>query len=114
MKIVGFILKLLAALAAIAGLVYVIATYGDKIVLWAKKLLGICDCDCQCACECEGDCDDCQCEDDCDDCACEGCCNCDAAQEALEEEVEEEVEEEAEEEAPAEEAVQAEESDFEG
>ena len=55
MKIVGVILKILAALAAIAGIVYVVATYGDKIVLWAKKLLGICECDCECACECEGE-----------------------------------------------------------
>ncbi len=109
MKIVGTILKILAALAAVAGAVYLIATYGDKIVAWAKKLLGICDCDCECACECEGDCDDCQCEDDCDDCACEGCCNCDEAQEAAAEEAP------AEEAAPADEAaVQAEEADFEG
>ena len=34
----------LAALAAIAGVVFVIATYGDKIVAWAKKLLGKCEC----------------------------------------------------------------------
>ena len=112
MKFIGAILKILAALAAIAGIVYVIINYGDKIVLWVKKLFGVCDCDCPCACECEGDCDDCQCEDDCDDCACEGCCNCDAAQETIEEVVEAEA-------APAEEsadetAVQAEEADFEG
>ena len=31
-------MKLLAALAAIAGVVYVIATYGDKIVEFAKKI----------------------------------------------------------------------------
>lgn len=31
-------LKLLTALATIAGAVYVIATYGDKIVEWAKKV----------------------------------------------------------------------------
>ena len=31
-------LKLLTALAAIAGAVYVVATYGDKIVEWAKKI----------------------------------------------------------------------------
>ena len=30
--------KLLTALAAIAGAVYVIATYGDKIVEFAKKI----------------------------------------------------------------------------
>lgn len=32
------VVKLLTALAAIAGTVYVIATYGDKIVEWAKKI----------------------------------------------------------------------------
>ena len=32
------ILKLLTALATIAGVVYVVATYGDKIVAWAKKV----------------------------------------------------------------------------
>ncbi len=36
--------KLLAALAAIVGVVYVIATYGDKIVAWAKKLMAACPC----------------------------------------------------------------------
>ena len=39
MKIFTTVLKIVTALAAIAGLVYVIATYGDKIVAWAKKLL---------------------------------------------------------------------------
>jgi len=32
-------IKVLTALAAVAGAVYVIATYGDKIVEWAKKVL---------------------------------------------------------------------------
>ncbi len=36
--------KILAALAAIVGVVYVIATYGDKIVAWAKKMLSSCPC----------------------------------------------------------------------
>ena len=35
-------LKILTALAAIAGAVFVVATYGDKIVAFAKKLLGKC------------------------------------------------------------------------
>lgn len=39
MKIFTTVLKIVTALVAIAGLVYVIATYGDKIVAWAKKLL---------------------------------------------------------------------------
>lgn len=42
MKIFGTIAKIVVALAAIAGLVYVVATYGDKIVAWAKKMLGLC------------------------------------------------------------------------
>lgn len=50
------IVKILAALAAVAGVVYVIAAYGDKIVAWAKKLLGCdpcADCDCECdECDC--------------------------------------------------------------
>ena len=31
--------KILTALAAIAGAVYVIATYGDQIVAWSKKIM---------------------------------------------------------------------------
>jgi len=41
-------LKILSALAAIAGVVYVVATYGDQIVAWAKKILASfpkCDCE---------------------------------------------------------------------
>lgn len=38
MKAFNTIVKILATLAAIAGAIYVIATYGDKIVAWAKKL----------------------------------------------------------------------------
>ena len=52
------ILKVLSALAAIAGAVYVIATYGDKIVAWAKKIVASCPCcseACKCACESESD-----------------------------------------------------------
>jgi xanthosine utilization system XapX-like protein len=43
-------MKILAALAAIVGVVYVVATYGDKIVAWAKNLLASCPC---CNSECE-------------------------------------------------------------
>ena len=39
MKIFANIVKILTALAAVAGAVYVIATYGDKIVAWAKQVL---------------------------------------------------------------------------
>lgn len=108
MKIVSTVLKIVAALAALAGVIYVIATYGDKIVAWAKKMLG------QCPCCCEDDCDDCQCESDCDDCPCDCCCDC-GCECACEEAEEAEETEEAEEAAPAEEAaVSAEETDFEG
>ena len=34
--------KILTALAAVVGAVYVVATYGDKIVQWAKNLLASC------------------------------------------------------------------------
>jgi len=39
MKTFNTILKVLAVLAAIAGVVFVVATYGDKIVAWARNLL---------------------------------------------------------------------------
>ena len=39
MKTFGAILKVVAVLAAIAGLIYIVAAYGDKMVAWAKKFL---------------------------------------------------------------------------
>ena len=98
MKNAALIAKILTALAALVGVAYLIATYGDKIVAWAKKLLA--SCPCQCNAE---DCADCECELDC------------PAEEVVVEEdiVAEEVP--AEEEAVAEEtAPVAEEADFEG
>ena len=113
MKIFGMIVKVVAALAAVAGIVYVVATYGDKIVAWAKKLLGKCcccgDCECagcecndngECTCECEcDDCDccDCECDEECEDCNGECCCanECECCEE------------------PAEAVVEASEKDFE-
>lgn len=38
MKVFTNIVKVLTALAAVAGAIYVVATYGDKIVAWAKKM----------------------------------------------------------------------------
>lgn len=38
MKTLNVVVKILAALAAVAGAVYVVATYGDKIVTWAKSI----------------------------------------------------------------------------
>lgn len=95
------VMKLLAALAAIVGAVYVIATYGEKIVAWAKKLLGCCECECG---ECE-----------CGECECGGDCKCEEEDVAEEEVVEEApVEETAVEEVVVEENEPvAEETDFE-
>ena len=88
MKTVNTIIKIVTALAAVAGAIYLIATYGDKIVAWAKKLLDSCPCKCTCDIE---DCADCDCQADCP-CA------------DIDDEVEVEIEETpAEEEAPAEE-----------
>lgn len=94
MKVWSVIVKIVLALAAVAGAVYVVATYGDRIVAWAKKLLNSCPCCCGCECDC-----DCDCE--CDECDCE--CECDCGCEA-----------EAAPEAPAEAEAVAEQADFEG
>lgn len=53
MKGLNVVVKVIAALAAVAGIAYLIATYGDKVVAWAKKLLNSCPCcdgTCTCAC----------------------------------------------------------------
>ena len=55
MKVFGVIMKIVIALAAVAGAVYLAATYGDKLVAWAKKLLG-CKCCSGDACCCDEDC----------------------------------------------------------
>ena len=39
MKTFSLIMKILSALLAVAGVIYIVATYGDKIVAWFKKLL---------------------------------------------------------------------------
>ena len=99
MKALKVIAKIVVALAAIAGIVYGVATYGDRIVAWARKLLNRCSCCCDCECDCE----ECDCEDDCENCQCDcGCdCECDEACECEEPVVEED-------------AVVAEQNDFEG
>lgn len=66
MKVFSTIMKIVAALAAIAGIVYVVATYGDKIVTWARKVLRISEE--YCCCECCGE-EDCCCGEE--DCCCE-------------------------------------------
>ena len=64
MKAFKIILKIVAALAIVAGIVYVVVAYGDKIVAWVKRMLGICECTCE-ECDCEG------CEECCSEC--DGC-----------------------------------------
>ena len=39
MKIVSVVAKVLAALAAAVGAIYLLATYGEQIVAWCKKTL---------------------------------------------------------------------------
>lgn len=70
MKTFNTVMKILAALAAVAGAVYIIATYGDKIVAWAKKLLNTCPCQCD--------------AEDCADCCCDMECPCDVPTEEAE------------------------------
>ena len=98
MKTVNTIIKIVTALAAIAGVIYLIATYGDKIVAWAKKLLDSCPCKCNCDIE------------DCADCDCQADCPCAVADEDEDDdEIEVEIEEVPAEEAPVEEEAPAEE-----
>ena len=85
MKVFSTIMKILVALAAVAGAIYIAATYGDKIVAWAKKILASCPCcdnTCDCVCEGEGEC---QCGDECK-CEGEGECQCEAPAEEVAEE----------------------------
>lgn len=109
MKIVNTIAKILLALAAVAGAVYVIATYGDKIVAWAKNLLGCCKCGEECTCECDSDCEcecTCECESAEDGEAC--ICPCESIEEVVAAEIPTP-------EVPTEtDAVVADEADFEG
>lgn len=94
MKTTKIIANILVTLAAVAGAVYVIATYGEQIAAWCKKILASLPC----------------------------CCNdveVEVEAEPVVDEAVEEVVEEAAEEAPAEEAVEeaaeeavAEEADF--
>lgn len=40
MKVFSIIAKIVVALAAVAGIAYVIVNYGDQIVAWFKKVFG--------------------------------------------------------------------------
>lgn len=51
MKAFKVVMKVVAALIAAAGAVYVAATYGDKIVAWAKSMLKRME---SCPCCCKG------------------------------------------------------------
>ena len=85
------LIKILTALATIAGAVYIVATYGEQIVAWCKKVLASLPCcNCKCTCDCEGE------------CTCDGECTCEC-KDTIEEVVEAEIPEA--EEAPAEETV---------
>ena len=102
------VMKLLAALAAVAGAIYVIATYGEQIVAWCKKVMAMLP-KCECECECEG----CDCEEPCDDCKC-GCESAPAEEVAAEEATSEEPAEEVPVVEIAADEVVANEEDFEG
>lgn len=39
MKTLNTLIKILTALAAVAGAIYIVATYGEQIVAWAKRML---------------------------------------------------------------------------
>ena len=39
MKAMNTVIKILTALATVAGIVYIVATYSEQIVAWAKKML---------------------------------------------------------------------------
>ena len=65
MKIISAVAKILAALTAVVGAIYILATYGEQIVAWCKKVIAsLPECPCgKCECECDGDCEcDCECE----------------------------------------------------
>lgn len=47
MKTTKFIANVLVTVAAIAGAVYVVATYGEQIVAWCKKVLASLPCNCK-------------------------------------------------------------------
>lgn len=52
MKLVTAITKIVAAMAAVVGAIYLLATYGEQIVAWCKKVMASLP---QCPCT---DCDD--------------------------------------------------------
>lgn len=101
MKIAAVIAKILAALATVIGAIYLLATYGEQIVAWCKKVMASLP---KCACE---ECDE-------EPVAEEETAEEPVEEPAAEEEVIEEVvvEEVPVEEVPAENEVVADEADF--
>lgn len=54
MKTFRLIAKIVAALAAVVGIAYLLVTYGDKIIAWCKSLLEkISGCCCKGNCCCD-------------------------------------------------------------
>ncbi len=108
-----YVVKIVVALAAAVGAVYLLATKGEEIVAWAKEMLDKIS-NCKCCCKCGEECT-CEAEDEACCCEAEGetCC-CEAAEEVAEaaEEVAETVEEAAEEVVEAVEEVTAAPEDF--
>ena len=111
MKNAALIAKIVTALAAVVGFAYIIATYGEQIIEWARKLLNNCPCKCNAE-----DCADCECELDCpaDEAAEETATEAVEAEDEDEDEDDDEVVVEVYEEEPADETSPvAEEADFE-
>lgn len=52
MKIVSAVAKILAALTAVVGAIYLLATYGEQIVAWCKKVMANLS-QCPCCDECD-------------------------------------------------------------
>lgn len=96
MKIVAVITKILAALATVVGAIYLLATYGEQIVAWCKKVMASLP---QCPCN---DCEETAAEEE----------AVEAPEEAPAVEEEEVIEEIVVEEVPAENEVVADEADF--
>lgn len=44
MKAIGIIARILTVLAAVVGAIYALATYGEQIVAWAKKIMASLSC----------------------------------------------------------------------
>lgn len=53
-KTFGLIMKIVAAVLAVAGIVFVIVAYGDRIAAWFKRTFGKYF-GCRCGCHCDED-----------------------------------------------------------